>query len=634
MQNPRRTAVAGIGAALLLLVALRLLASAGGGTRVAGAPPAAGEAPPAPPAPGAAAPPPPPAGLPIRVPPAAPAAPDALPGSFEGRVVSSRTGAGIAGADLTFSRGGAAALARTGADGAFRFVPTEDGRWLLAAVTAPGFLPFAPEWGHSPVQLEAAAGRHVAGIELHLAPAEELAGRVVDPEGAPVEGAAVRILGAAAEAALVPLADRFVSDAAGRFRFAAPAGAVLEARKDGHLPGRAELTALALAAGELTIALGPPRTRRVERGEIAGRVVAAPDGAPIAGALVVAERERGFSGDAPAAQAVSGADGSFALPELEGGRYRITARAEGRAPAAARRVDLGRRDVLLELGAGGRLRGCVRDAASGAPIAPFTVMIFARRSPLWLEPARSRSVIDPRGCYALDDLAPGDAVVVFSAPGHAASPEQEVTIPAPPGEAVADAALAAGGRLTGVVRDDETGAPIAGARVSAEGAFEGAASTFPVLEEAVTGGDGSFTLGGLPGRASVLVVAAGHHGRIVSGVEAPPGGVAGPIEVRLRPAADGEEPRIDLAGIGAVLVAARDGLGLTVSQVVAGGGAAEAGLARGDLILEVDGRPVPELGMTGAIDAIRGPEGTTVVLQLRRGDRTFEARVPRRLVRG
>ena len=89
---------------------------------------------------------------------------------------------------------------------------------------------------------------------------------------------------------------------------------------------------------------------------------------------------------------------------------------------------------------------------------------------------------------------------------------------------------------------------------------------------------------------------------------------------------------MDLAGIGAVLAAQGDGL--AVAQVIPGGGAAEAGLRRGDVVLQVDGRPVTELGMGGAVDAIRGPEGTVVTLRVRRGDQTFEAQVPRRLVRG
>jgi C-terminal processing protease CtpA/Prc len=73
---------------------------------------------------------------------------------------------------------------------------------------------------------------------------------------------------------------------------------------------------------------------------------------------------------------------------------------------------------------------------------------------------------------------------------------------------------------------------------------------------------------------------------------------------------------------------------LAVAQVVAGSGAAEVGIVRGDLVREVDGRPVSDLGLSGAVDAIRGAEGTFVVLRVERGERTFEARVPRRLVRG
>src|SRR6266542_2405711 len=115
--------------------------------------------------------------------------PDTAAATFEGRVVSSATGARIPGADLTFSRGGGAASVYAGADGAFRFDAPTEGRWLLAAVMAPGFLPFAPEWGHSPVELDARAGRHVTGIEIHLAPATTVIGRVLDRSGNPIAGA-------------------------------------------------------------------------------------------------------------------------------------------------------------------------------------------------------------------------------------------------------------------------------------------------------------------------------------------------------------------------------------------------------------------------------------------------------------
>ena len=551
---------------------------------------------------------------------------------FEGRVVSAASGAGIAGAELTFSRGGVGDTVRSASDGRFTFEPGASGRWLLAAVTAPGHFPFAPEWGHSPVQLLAEPGRKVKGIEVHLAPATELLGFVVTARGDPAPGAEVRLLGVAGESALFRIPDRFVTDGRGAFRVAAPIGSVLEARWDGNAPGRAEVDALALANGHLTVALGPAVDRPPPpRAGIRGRVTSR--GQPVPGALVTATPARSYGlGAVPAAQAVTPADGQFALADLVAGPYRLAARAEGLAPGSARAVAGEEGEVEIDLQAGGRLRGCVEDAATSAPVAPFTVLVFARRNALWVEPERSLSVIDPGGCYALDDLRAGDSVVVISSPGRAPSEELAVEIPVPPGEAVLDVKLLAGGVLSGVVRDDATGAPIASARLGVEGSLAAAASTFPVLSEATTGPDGAFTMGGLPRRFSVQAVAKDHHARVVGGLSVEPGGFLGPIEIRLRPLAPGEEPRTDLFGIGVGLAARNDGL--VVTQVVSGGGAAEAGLAPGDLIVEVNGRPVAEIGFGGSVDTIRGPEGTTVLLQVRRGDATLELRVPRRLVRG
>jgi hypothetical protein len=571
--------------------------------------------------------------LPITVTAPAPASPDALPATFEGRVVSRTTGRGVPGADLTFSRAGAAASARAGEDGAFRFEPPAEGRWLLAAVTAPGFLPFAPEWGFSPVQLEARAGRHLRGIEIHLVPAPEIVGRVLDAQAKPVEGAEVRLLGLGGEATLVSIPSRFTSDAAGEFRFSAPQGAVVEARKAGLAPGRAQLDLLATIERRITVRLFPAQGPTGEPARIAGRVVAREGHAAIPDALVVAEPERGFGpASAAAAQATSAADGTFELGGLDPGRYRLSARAEGRSPASLRRVETGTKDAVLELGVGGRLRGCVRDASSGTAIAPFTVLVFGRRDGSLFRPLqRSRSFIDPSGCYALDDLRPGPVAVVVSAPGYAPSAEFQAEVPES-GEAVADAAVTRGGLLRGVVVDATTRAPLPGTRLAVEGALSEAASTFPVLAEAVSDEQGRFVLVGLPRRFSLNAAAAGHHGRVLGGLEAPPGGEAAPIEIPLTPVAPGEEARTELAGIG-VGIAPR-GETLVVTAVVPRGGAAEAGLTPGDVILRVDGTPVAELGFGGAVDAIRGPEGTSVLLGIGRGGSTFDVRVPRRIVRG
>ncbi len=468
--------------------------------------------------------------------------PDTMSATFEGRVVSSATGAGIPGADLTLSRGGAAASVYAGPDGGFRFDAPAEGRWLLAAVTAPGFLPFAPEWGHSPVELDARAGRHVSGIEIHLVPAVMLTGRVLDPGGNPVAGATVRLLGPAAATALVPIADRFTTDRLGEFLFTAPHGTLVEARRNGFMTGRAKVDSLALLDGLLTVTLVPARRPLDGGGTIAGRVVTSGTAAPVADALVVAELEQRFTDvDVPSAQALTDAEGRFSLAELDPGAYRVTGSAEGRAPASLRHVKPGATDLLLELTDGGRLRGCVSDASTGAPVSLFTVLVDARQRGARRIPEQSRSVIDPSGCYALGDLSPGAATVMVWAPGYAPSPELSVEIPRGSGEAVADAALKAGVRIEGVVRDEATLAPIGRARISVAGLVTNAPSTFPLASTATTGDDGGFTLASLPNRVRLKVAARDHHPRMIA-VDVPASGVAS-VVVLLRPGGDERRPQ-------------------------------------------------------------------------------------------
>ncbi|MEI8195016.1 MAG: PDZ domain-containing protein, partial [Phycisphaerae bacterium] len=151
-------------------------------------------------------------------------------------------------------------------------------------------------------------------------------------------------------------------------------------------------------------------------------------------------------------------------------------------------------------------------------------------------------------------------------------------------------------------------------------ALEAAAAKMDAGAAAVAGADGAFLVSGLPARTVTLHVAAdGHHARIVTGIDVPDGGAAGPVDVKLTPLAEGEEPRVELAGIGVAMQ--RQGRnGLRITFVVPGGGAAEAGLAVDDVILSVEGRPVSEIGMDGAVELIRGPEDTRVRLVVRRGE--------------
>jgi C-terminal processing protease CtpA/Prc len=85
-------------------------------------------------------------------------------------------------------------------------------------------------------------------------------------------------------------------------------------------------------------------------------------------------------------------------------------------------------------------------------------------------------------------------------------------------------------------------------------------------------------------------------------------------------------------GIAAVLGMQPDGI--IIRQVMPGGGAALAGIVPGDVILAVDGTGVEQMGFGDAVQLIRGPEGTVVVLTVKRGQDTVTIPVTRKKLGG
>ena len=570
-------------------------------------------------------------------------------GTFEGRVVSATTGQAVRQAELSFMRGTAVTSLVAGADGRFVFAPSTPGTYSLASVTAHGFLPFAPELGQSPIVVVLVPGVRIHDVVIALTPAVEYVGVVLDPGGRPVAGASVRVVGpgdaeapGAGDAPLAPLPDRFVSDARGEFRFRAPDGAILEARHEGYAPARARLDFGVQVSHRLVLRLGPPAAS-VTLESITGRVVAA-DGAPVAGLVLTAEaRPPAVRPGPPAAnvadpppvppiRARTDTDGRFAIEGLEPGRYDLAASRRTVAVAWARDVAAGARDVILRLAAPGRLAGTVRERGGAKPVAAFTVVVVRRLGPIEGETATVRAFFDSRGSYEIDELTAGDYHVTVAAHGFAVSERRAVTIDAGARATVADFELGRGARLAGIVIDGATRRPLEGAAVSLEGRA-GLTAAVPLTTRATTDAAGRFVLEGLPpGRCSLFVAAAGHHARIVGPLTVADEADLPPVTVDLTPVREGEAPSIELFGIGAVLQA--EGDGLTVKAVFPGSGAAEAGLVAGDVVLAVEGQAATDLGLDGAIQLIRGPEGTTVRLLVRRqGAAPEEIVVPRRRIR-
>lgn len=561
--------------------------------------------------------------------------PAAGQGVLEGMVLSRETNEPIANAELTFARGEVVSSAMTDRAGGFLFRATQTGTHELATVTAEGFLPFAPEWGHSPIRLEARSGYHIRDIVIHLETAVDYDGRVVSPGGQPVSDAEVMILTMReGQTALAPLPERFVSDRNGSFRFQAPLGALLEGRHEGYAPGRVRIDGRVRYHRRVTIELQPGSDSDDDGESIGGQVVDA-NGRAIEGALVVARfAGRPRHGPPTSSQALSDDGGVFVLGGLDVGRYHLTATADGWSPARRPAVPTGQDDVMLTLNEGATLSGVVTDSRTGEAVPGFSVVVESRFDSLRRATYRTEAFFDAEGRYEMLGLEPRDYDVYVSSHGYARSDGVQVSVDEGRRSARADFTLSRGGSASGVVLDSDSGQPVGEAQVSLEAPTSADSTPVPITARTVTDWNGRFDVHGLgAGRRTLVVTARGYHRRLITGLEVTEDGALGPLRVELSPTEEGEDPSYELTGIGAVLTARRDAL--MVVRVLDGGGAAEVGLGPGDTIFWVDGQPVTDLGFAGAIERIRGQEGTSVRLSIRRANgEELEITVPRRHVRG
>jgi hypothetical protein len=539
-------------------------------------------------------------------------------GVIDGRVLHGLTHEGVPDAELTFLGEGGVSTFRTSSDGTFQLTPAGTGTFVLATITAPGFLPYAPELGHSSVRVTLARGQAVHGITLLLYPAVDHQGLVIDARGAPIAGAHVRLLGSpAGEQVLEGPAAEWRTGRDGRFTFQAADDSVLEA-SSGNTRGWAHVDRDVAIGKQLTIQLEHAAPRDAT---ITG-VVRNTSGAPIAGALVRASPSI-YAATVPTVFATSGPDGAFTLAGLDRAAYDLSAEAEDHVRGVRANIRGGSRNVELTLDAGLPLAGQVVDR-SGAPVPVFTLLV-RRRARAARPLVATRSLIDPQGRFSVR-VPPGDYDLLASAPGSARG------TPAKAAAGMTDVriVLGRGATLRGKVISSDDHAPIGNAFIACE-TQGGGASALPADAGTVTRPDGTFELTGISaGPLAIRIRAVGYHAKIEAGT-ASDGAALGPITIELTRIGGDEASATELVGIGIGLFP--DGDALRVIRVVPGSGAFDAGIGFDDRVIAVDGVPVAPLGLEGTIARIRGIAGTTVTLTLWRDGQDIQLIVERRMLR-
>src|SRR5262249_31568702 len=138
---------------------------------------------------------------------------------------------------------------------------------------------------------------------------------------------------------------------------------------------------------------------------------------------------------------------------------------------------------------------------------------------------------------------------------------------------------------------------------------------------------GAYSIEGAPaGPFSIRVAHERYRTKIVPGITVR--GATATQDVELQPRGDGGAGDTELAGIGALLVPGPQGV--SVSWVLDGGPAMAAGLHLGDVLVRIDGLDVQGLSMTDCVQRLRGPEGSRVLVTVRREHEGIDLMITRK----
>lgn len=467
------------------------------------------------------------------------------------------------------------------AQGAFTFAALPAGNYVFSAKDG--------EHGHGTSAATEVAAQPVQGVTITLPPGGELAGAVVDKQGAEVPFAVVRVTVRAddpeREFEAYRHARQVASDAHGRFAIKGLMRTKLQLRAEGERAA-SPITDVSL---EETLRRDDVRLVLELDGLISGTVVDEA-GEPVAEVQVSAfvDVAGGASRESYALSrnpsTTSDGSGGFTLTGLTSSAYRIWAGQGGNSfDAEVPSFKVGERNARIVLSKPGRIVGKVI-GSDGKPPATATIDTTGQ------VPVTTRD-----GAFIVNEVMPGSYDVQVRSPEHTMSTREAVKVVAGKDTDLGTITLASGRRITGRVLDAQK-RPVAGARVrasehlfnleedDASGFINYGNSGMQGPSTTTTDAKGAFELRGLP--ASNLQVAAFNaSGR--SEVVNLPEGEADPAPVTLR-----------LRGLGSV-----------AGTVTVGGKPANGFVV---VLSAKDGAGVPSFGKTA-------PDGTYLLERIPEG---------------